>query len=87
MSKEMWVIALGALMVVNPYLGVPNSWHTFFAVVGGAIILLLGFVLRGESVSHEGHAKESRGHHFVENSSASSMKTHQLQHSEDTSNN
>ena len=51
MSKEMGVIALGIFVVIQPYLGIPNSWHTFLSVVAGVAIMVLGFLLRGEALS------------------------------------
>ncbi len=69
MSKEMGIIALGVFIVIQPYLGVPNSWHTFLSVVAGVAIMILGFLLRGEALS--GAHKSSSKHSFVENSSAS----------------
>ncbi|HUD02695.1 MAG TPA: hypothetical protein VMR46_01565 [Candidatus Paceibacterota bacterium] len=67
MSKEMGVILLGLFVLVQPYLGVPNSWHTFFAVVAGIAIMVLGFLLRGEALGRGGEAKEPRRNLFVEN--------------------
>ena len=57
-------------MVISPYLGVPNSWHTFLAVVAGLGLMVLGFLLRGEALGRTS-GKEPRGRHtFVENSTA-----------------
>ncbi len=71
MSKEMTVIALGVLVVVTPYLGIPGSWKTFVLVVAGAALAGVGFLLRGEAL-----ARGTRhGHdHFVENAAPT---THQ----------
>ena len=65
MSKEMGVIALGVFMVIQPFLGIPNSWHTTLAVIAGGAIMILGFLLRGEALSAGG--KGSSLHSFVEN--------------------
>ena len=54
MSKEMSVIVLGFLVVVIPHLGVPGSWHTVLFTVAGLAIAILGFLLRGETISRGG---------------------------------
>ena len=65
MSKEMTVIALGVLVVVTPYLGVPGSWKTVILVIAGVALAGVGFLLRGEALAREA----GDGHdHFVENS-------------------
>ncbi len=68
MSKEMGIIVLGIFVVVQPYLGIPGSWHTFLSVIAGIAIFSLGLLLRGESLA--GGRKGSSKHSFVENSTA-----------------
>ena len=68
MSKEMAIIVLGVFVFIQPYLGVPNSWHTALSVLAGAAIMVLGFLLRGEALA--GGRKGSSKHSFVENSTA-----------------
>ena len=64
MSKEMIVIALGVLVVITPYLGIPGTWKTVIFVLAGLSLAGLGFLLRGEALSREaGHGHD----HFVEN--------------------
>jgi VIT1/CCC1 family predicted Fe2+/Mn2+ transporter len=65
MSKEMTVIALGALVAVTPYLGIPGSWKTALLALAGLALAGLGFLLRGESIARA--AGRGSGH-FVENS-------------------
>jgi hypothetical protein len=67
MSKEMGIILLGLFVIIQPYLGVPNSWHTFFTIVAGIAIMVLGFLLRGEVLSRGGETKEPHRNLFVEN--------------------
>ncbi|MGC9602309.1 MAG: hypothetical protein ABSE76_01020 [Minisyncoccia bacterium] len=67
MSKEMGVILLGLFVLVQPYFGVPNSWHTFFAVIAGIALMTLGFLLRGEALGRGGAVEEPRRNFFVEN--------------------
>lgn len=64
MSKEMTVIALGVLVVVTPYLGIPGSWKTVIFVLAGLSLAGVGFLLRGEALART--TGRSRGH-FVEN--------------------
>jgi hypothetical protein len=51
MSKEMSVIVLGFVVVIIPHLGVPGSWHTVLFAISGLAIAILGFLLRGETIS------------------------------------
>jgi len=67
MSKEMGIIVLGLFVLVQPYFGVPNSWHTFFTIVAGVAIMALGFLLRGEVLSRGPETKEPHRNLFVEN--------------------
>jgi hypothetical protein len=64
MSKEMTVIALGALVAATPFLGVPGSWKTVILVLAGLCLAGVGFLLRGEALSR-GVGQGQR--HFVEN--------------------
>jgi hypothetical protein len=67
MSKEMGVIIFGLLVVLIPHLGVPGSWQTVLLSIAGVVVATLGFLLRGEVLSHtreSGFAKP--GHSFVE---------------------
>ncbi len=66
MSKEMWVIVLGLLVVVLPHLGLPGAWKTILFVVLGVAIAALGFLLRGEALSR-GSGSVANSQHFVEN--------------------
>lgn len=64
MSKEMTVIVLGLWVVVVPYLGIPGEWRTALLVLSGLGIAVVGFLLRGETLSRgsKPHAHNS----FVE---------------------
>lgn len=64
MSKEMTVIALGVLVAVTPFLGVPGSWKTVILIVSGLCIAGVGFLLRGEALARGASHGER---HFVEN--------------------
>ncbi|OGG57823.1 hypothetical protein A2765_03420 [Candidatus Kaiserbacteria bacterium RIFCSPHIGHO2_01_FULL_56_24] len=64
MSKEMTVIALGILVMLSPYLGIPGHWRTLLVVILGAALALIGFLLRGEQI-RRGSTPTDR-HPFVE---------------------
>ena len=55
MSKEMAVIALGVWVVIMPYLGIYRSWLTVLMVLTGIALMVLGFLLRGETIAREHH--------------------------------
>ncbi len=57
MSKEMAIVALGVWVVVLPYLGIYRSWLTILMVLTGIALMVLGFLLRGETI-----AKEHKAH-------------------------
>ncbi|HEV7449557.1 MAG TPA: hypothetical protein VGP13_03425 [Candidatus Paceibacterota bacterium] len=72
MSKEMTVIALGVLVVITPFLGVPGSWKTAIFVIAGLGIAGVGFLLRGEALARsqgqgDGHFVENEAHQNSQN--------------------
>jgi len=69
MSKETAVIVLGLWVVVLPYLGIYRSWLSILMVLTGIALMLIGFLLRGESLARtpgQGGLRHS-DHSFVEN--------------------
>lgn len=56
MSKEMSIIALGVWVIVMPYLGIYRSWLTILMVLTGIALMVLGFLLRGETLAREHHS-------------------------------
>ena len=58
MSKEMAVVVLGLVVVVTPYLGFPSGWRELLLLVAGLAIMLIGFLLRGESLSRRSRPSE-----------------------------
>lgn len=58
-------MVLGLWVVVLPYLGIPGSWRTTLLILTGLAVMLVGFLLRGESLARAG--KHSAHHPFVEN--------------------
>ncbi len=51
MSKEMGIIILGLWIAVVPYLGIPSSWRTAVLVLSGLGVAVIGFLMRGETLS------------------------------------
>lgn len=62
MSKEMSVIVLGFMVALVPHLGVPGSWHRILFGIFGLMVAILGFLLRGETISRAGRKNSA----FVE---------------------
>jgi len=79
MSKEMTVIALGVLVVITPFLGIPGSWKTFIFVVAGVALAAVGFLLRGESLAR-GADQGPEHRPYIENSAPSQSQPHQRDH-------
>jgi hypothetical protein len=68
MSKEMTIIVLGVWTIILPYLGIPSGWRTTLVILTGIGFVVLGFLLRGETLSR-GHKGSSR-HSYVENAAS-----------------
>jgi len=69
MSKELWVIALGAFVIVaRTVLGVPGEWQTTLIILSGIALMVIGFLLRGEALSRTSTPRPSqtRSYSFVE---------------------
>jgi hypothetical protein len=77
MSKEMTLIVLGVWVIIVPHLGVPTSWKTIIFFLTGAVIAGIGFMLRGQGLSHDTRHHEHQT--FVENASHG---TNQFTHGE-----
>lgn len=46
MSKETVVFFLGILLIVLPFLGVPEKWKTYAVISFGVVLILVGYMLR-----------------------------------------
>lgn len=44
MSKETTLIIVGVLVVLSPFLGLPESWLSVILPILGAVILVLGYL-------------------------------------------
>lgn len=51
----MSIIALGVWVIIMPYLGIYRSWLTILMVLTGIVLMVLGFLLRGEAIAKEHH--------------------------------
>ena len=49
----MSIIALGVWVIVMPYLGIYRSWLTILLVITGIALMIIGFLLRGETIAEE----------------------------------
>ena len=68
MSKELWVIALGAfVIVVRTVLGVSGEWQTTLIILSGIALMVTGFLLRGEAISRTSSSRAgSKTYSFIE---------------------
>jgi len=69
MSQESLVFVMGALVVLTPFLGVPNTWKEWILTILGALIIVFSYRMRRarylrslETAGGERHADA-----FVEN--------------------
>jgi hypothetical protein len=46
MSKETFVFIAGILLIVAPYLGIPETWKRFFIIGMGILLVFVGYALR-----------------------------------------
>lgn len=60
MSKEMLVIALGAVVALTTQIGIPGSWKMTILFAVGVGIAVIGFLLRGEAIGRGPAAKAPR---------------------------
>ena len=60
---------MGILVVITPFLGIPNAWKQWVFVVLGTLIVVVGYRLRRARYlrSLETHEGERRSEAFVEN--------------------
>lgn len=69
MSQESFTFFLGLLVLITPFLGIPNAWKQWVFLGLGALIAIIGYRLRRASYlrSLETHGGEKRADAFVEN--------------------
>jgi hypothetical protein len=67
MSKQKGIFFLGIWVAILPFLGFPLSWKRTLALVSGAYIAYLGYLLNKERTAHDKHTPHTT---YVENSGA-----------------
>jgi len=60
----MSIIVLGIVVIVIPYTGFPSPWRTGMLVLAGGAIAVIGFLLRGQTLSKP--QKKTEHHPFQE---------------------
>lgn len=53
MSKYSILITLGVWIIILPFLGFSGFWRTLLLVLSGFAIVILAFLIRGESLNRE----------------------------------
>lgn len=68
MSRESIVFLLGFLLIIVPYLGIPEDWKQYFLVGAGVVLMLVGYMLRRAAYLRkiEYQEGERRAESFVE---------------------
>ncbi len=68
MSKESFVFTAGLLLIVIPYLGIPETWKLYFFGGAGTLLVFVGYRLRRGAYlrSIEGEQGVRRTDSFVE---------------------
>lgn len=64
MSKESIVFTLGLLLLFVPYLGIPESWKSYFFLVAGVLLVLIGYRLRRNAYLRS--IKKENGEHATD---------------------
>ena len=70
MTKEMWIIVLGIVVALVPFLGFPGSWKTVIFVLVGLAIAVLAFIIRLRRMTQMRNALSTKGRQtdsYVEN--------------------
>lgn len=49
MNKETLVFALGILLTLVPFLGIPEAWKQYAVAAAGVLLVLIGYMLRRAS--------------------------------------
>ncbi len=46
MTKESTVFIFGILVLIVPYMGIPNDWDIYIFTIIGIILIIIGYLLR-----------------------------------------
>lgn len=68
MSRESIVFIVGILIIIAPYLGVPEAWKVYFFTGVGVLLMVIGYSLRRTAYlrSLEEESGERRADSYVE---------------------
>lgn len=68
MSKETLVFIIGILLILVPFLGIPETWRQYTIAAGGALLMIVGYAMRRAVYMSrlEGTAGERSSDSFVE---------------------
>jgi len=68
MTKESLVFVFGLLIFLISFLGIPRDWKEIFYIASGAVLMIVGFMLRRSAFvrSIEHHSGERNGDAFSE---------------------
>ena len=69
MSRESFIFALGFVVFMTSFLGIPSTWKETIFIVGGILIMLVGYSLRRTAFlrSIDDGEGERKSDVFVEN--------------------
>jgi hypothetical protein len=52
MSLDAIIMALGALVIIVPQLGLPSSWQTGLLIIAGVFVVICGIVVRRGGITN-----------------------------------
>ena len=80
MSKESFVFLLGLVVLLTPFLGIPNDWKEAIFIGIGILLLWAGYSLRRAAYlrSIESESGERRSEEFVEHVHTDANASHEV---------
>jgi hypothetical protein len=58
MTRESFLVILGALVILSPFAGLPLSWLEWILPILGVIVIILGISLRRDRAARESQVSE-----------------------------
>lgn len=82
MTRESFILILGAIVAATPFLGIPGSWKQYILVASGVLIVIVSYQLRRAAFfrSIETSDGERRADAFVE---SKALEEHTAERSEE----
>jgi hypothetical protein len=80
-AKELCILAIGLLVGLTPYVGLPSGWKTGLYVIFGIAIVVLAYLIRSDQAS-AGQPHTPAQDIFVENGMQGDDATPQSHHGE-----